>query len=299
MGNLLDNLKGRLSNRQSHRRRLNRKKIFVCFLILFFSSYMIGHADYSNYRIYNEPTSTLEQCEQWAKDIHANDLFKSWIPLAYDISLEYGIDPTVLIAQTSIETGYARFGGVIDSSYHNTCGMKVVKGGDNYDRKVHQRFTSWEVGFRAQAQHLRLYAGKNDIKGDIIYDPRHFEEIKGTAKNVSQLSSKWASNSSYGNQVNNLCEEIVRTKVKSKDTILREEKNKNYEGHKDKNDNKDNLKNNIPNTFPSKELGRTNRVKNILSNRSKNSFMSRIKNSFNSKDSNSKVNYVKEILNKK
>ena len=192
------------------------KKVALVILIILFSVFMVSpnkSCAYNDYNIINSPTSNIQQIEIWAKKKRANDLFMSWVPLAYDIAVHHKVDPTVMIAQTAIETGYGDFGGVLDASYFNTCGMKTNKGGGNYNKNAHQRFNSWKDSFIAQAQHLRLYAGLDDLSGEKIYDVRHFKEIKGTAKTVNELGEKWASNINYGLYINQLCDEIIGTKV--------------------------------------------------------------------------------------
>lgn len=194
------------------------KKISIFIMILFmvfFSSYEETNA-VKDYHILNKPTATKEQIYEWANNNNATDLYLSWIDMGYDIAKEYGIDPTVMFAQMAIETGFGKFGGVIDASYHNVAGIKTSKGGSNSDPNAHARFKSWEQGITAQAQHLSLYAGEYIKNKSKIVDPRYFKELQGTAYTVSQLSSRWASGSRYGNDINRLCDNIVNTKADKK-----------------------------------------------------------------------------------
>ena len=103
---------------------------------------------------------TYRQCESWIKGIGtANKLALEVLPLLWKSAVNNGIVPEILIAQAMIETGYFNFGGVLNASFHNTCGLKVTKGGGNYDANAHMRFASWEEGIQAHADHLALYAG--------------------------------------------------------------------------------------------------------------------------------------------
>lgn len=156
----------------------------------------------ANFLIINKPTATLDKINTWAKD--KPDLFRKIIPIAYNLSIEYGIDPTVTIAQIALETGYCRYGGKVPPSFHNTCGLKSKNG------KGFNQFKSWEEGIEAHVQHLALYAGSPKLQGKQIVDPRHFKELKGTAKSVNDLSLKWASNSDYGKKLNNMCKDIAK-----------------------------------------------------------------------------------------
>ena len=202
------------------------KKICVSILVISLSVLPLsGFATSSteDYKIMNNPTATKQQIKDWAEKQNASDLYISLINEAYDMAVKYEIDPTVMLSQFALETGFCRYNGVIDESYHNPCGLKTSSGGGNYDKKAHMKFDSWEDGFEAQAQHLRLYAGHcyhyvdiEDCPSDCkkIIDPRHFEEIGGKATYISDLSRLWATDTSYGNKLNNMCNQIVNTEIK-------------------------------------------------------------------------------------
>jgi flagellum-specific peptidoglycan hydrolase FlgJ len=157
---------------------------------------------FNNFLIINKPTATLDQINLWAKGKPV--LFRQAIPIAYRLSLQYGVDPVLTIAQIALETGYCRFGGKVSPSHHNTCGLKTKDG------KAFHKFESWAQGIEAHVQHLALYANAPKLKGKTIVDPRHFESLRGTAKTVNDLSMKWATNSDYGIKLNKLCEEITK-----------------------------------------------------------------------------------------
>lgn len=155
-----------------------------------------------DFLIINKPTTSLEKIQSWASN--KPELFKHVIPIAYKLSVEYGLDPVVVIAQIAVETGYCRFGGKVSPSYHNTCGLKTKDG------KGFNRFDSWEEGIEAHIQHLALYVNAPNLKNKTIVDPRHFNSLRGTAKTVNDLSRKWCTTSDYGKKLNNLCKEIVK-----------------------------------------------------------------------------------------
>ena len=161
-----------------------------------------GKVTRNDFLIINSPSATLDNINKWA--ITKPDLFKKIVPIAYDISIKYGVDPVVTIAQIALETGYCRFGGKVSPSHHNTCGLKAKDG------KTFNTFKSWEEGIEAHVQHLALYAGAKSLAGKKIVDPRHFNELKGIAKTVNNLSLKWATNSDYGKKLNDLCKEISK-----------------------------------------------------------------------------------------
>ena len=156
-----------------------------------------------DFLIINKPSATLDQLNIWSKNKPV--LFRKTIPIAYKLSLQYGVDPVVTIAQIALETGYCTFKGQVSSSHHNTCGLKTKDG------KTFHKFTSWEEGIEAHVQHLALYANSLKLANKEIKDPRHFESLRGCAKTVRALSNKWATNSTYGKKINSLCEEIIKS----------------------------------------------------------------------------------------
>jgi flagellum-specific peptidoglycan hydrolase FlgJ len=158
---------------------------------------------FKNFLIINKPSATLDQLNLWSKNKPV--LFRSIIPIAYRLSLQYGIDPVLTIAQIALETGYCRFGGKVSPSHCNTCGLKTKDG------KEFHKFDSWAQGIEAHVQHLALYANAPKLQGKKIVDPRHFDSLRGTAKTVNDLSMKWATNSDYGKKLNSLCEEIIKS----------------------------------------------------------------------------------------
>ena len=157
---------------------------------------------YNDFPILNKPSATLDKINIWAKNKPV--LFRQAIPLAYRLSLQYGIDPVVTIAQIALETGYCTYPGKVSSSYKNTCGLKTKDGKDFH------KFSSWEEGIEAHVQHLALYANSPKLQNKKIVDPRHFDSLRGCAKTVNALSLKWATNSDYGNKINTLCKQIIK-----------------------------------------------------------------------------------------
>jgi N-acetylmuramoyl-L-alanine amidase len=104
----------------------------------------------------------------------------------------------VAYAQSAKETGYGNFGGVIDPSFRNPCGLKTTAGGSDSDPDAHQRFTTWRQGITACIDHLALYAGAPGYPRPSTPDPRHFPSIRGTARTVERLGAAWAPAPDYG-----------------------------------------------------------------------------------------------------
>lgn len=149
--------------------------------------------------ILGEPHSSVAQAQAWARARGGTRTFIALAPKYWKLSQKHGgVRPDVAYAQSAKETGFGKFGGVIDASYKNPCGMKKAEGGGNYDPEAHQRFGSWDEGIAAHLDHLALYGGADGFPRSATSDPRHFPSIHGKAKTVEALGGKWAPAADYG-----------------------------------------------------------------------------------------------------
>lgn len=159
-------------------------------------------ASVSDINIISGTEITAENAKAWARSKGATETFVSIADLFWNYSASHGgVNPAVAYAQSAKETNFGRFGGVIDESYHNTCGLKISSGGDNYDPNAHKRFNSWDEGVQAQLDHLALYAGASGYPRANTFDTRHFASIKGRATTVVSLGGNWAPSGSYGSEI--------------------------------------------------------------------------------------------------
>lgn len=156
-------------------------------------------------------SATVAQAQAWAKSKNAATWFIDQAPTYWEIAGKYGVNPAGVYAQSAIETGYGRFGGVIDETYFNPCGLKRTEGGGNYDPGAHMRFSGWKEGIIAQVHHLLLYAGKPQ---NPTPDPRHFAWLSGKAKTWQALGGNWAPSKQYGDKIVGLMREIEQTAAK-------------------------------------------------------------------------------------
>jgi N-acetylmuramoyl-L-alanine amidase len=169
-----------------------------------------AQASATDIKIISDTEVTAKQAEQWAKSKGATDTFVSLAELYWMYAPEHGnINPAIAYIQSAKETGYGKFGGVLDESYHNTCGLKTTSGGSDTDPNAHQKFNTWDEGVQAQLDHLALYAGADGYPRSNTYDPRHFVTIKGTVITVNALGGKWAPNLTYGEEINKLYNDLL------------------------------------------------------------------------------------------
>ena len=105
----------------------------------------------------------------------------------FKLAPKYGIDPTMAISQSILETGWFKYAGsAVKPEQHNYCGLGVtstgVEGG---------KFNTIEDGVTAQLQHLYAY-GCKDTLSETIIDPRFKYVTRGIAPYWEQLAGRWA-----------------------------------------------------------------------------------------------------------
>ena len=152
-------------------------------------------------RILGAPSSSVERAQDWARASGATPTFVRLAPLYWKLAPPRGVRPEIAFAQSAKETAFGRFGGVLDASYRNPCGLKKAAGGGNYDPDAHRRFATWRQGVTAHLDHLALYAGARGYPKHATPDPRHFPFLRGRAPTVQALGGAWAPSESYGDEV--------------------------------------------------------------------------------------------------
>lgn len=167
--------------------------------------------------IIGPPSASLEVVQRKLREQNRSVLFTNEIvPALYKEGLRYGVDPVLMIAQCAKETGWGTFPGKVKPWFNNTAGIKVhpteqalypgVTDGDN--PLAHQRFASWTMGARAQAQHLRRYAGMPVPDDEVVY-PRHWVVQLYRLKTVFDLSGRWAPSPSYGSEIADIARTLI------------------------------------------------------------------------------------------
>ncbi|NPV72155.1 MAG: hypothetical protein HPY55_16235 [Firmicutes bacterium] len=146
--------------------------------------------------------ATVEQAQAWARSRGATEQFVALAPLYWRLGPERGgVEPAGAYSQAAKEMAFGRFGGVVDPSFCNPCGLKTRQGGSNSDPNAHQRFASWEKGVIAHLDHLALYAGAPGYPRPDTPDPRHFPFLLGKARTYEELGGKWAPSPDYGRSI--------------------------------------------------------------------------------------------------
>ena len=114
-----------------------------------------------------------------------------------EASLE-GINSDVAFAQMCLETGFLRFGGLVQPEFHNYCGLGAMDA--EHPGEV---FETEELGVRAHIQHLQAYATKEEtqLNGELI-DPRYNWVHKTKyIETIYELAGNWATDPQYGQKL--------------------------------------------------------------------------------------------------
>ncbi|MBU3220681.1 N-acetylmuramoyl-L-alanine amidase [Clostridium algidicarnis] len=190
------------------------------FLICFVSSVLLpvkvvqattDTSYFEDMKILSKSEVTVKEMQDWARKSKATETFINLAPIYVNLSATHGgVNPAIAYAQSAKETGYGRFGGILDESFFNPCGIKTSQGGEDKDPLAHSKFKSWEEGISAHLDHLALYAGESSYPRKDTFDPRHFASIKGKATTVKDLGGKWAPSETYGLQIASLVKEIYK-----------------------------------------------------------------------------------------
>ena len=169
-------------------------------------------------KIVSKTSISVETAKLWAKKRNATQTFINLADLFWKYAPSNGnVNPAVAYVQAALETGYGRYGNILDETYHNTCGLKATDAGtsaDDNEKEAHKRFDNWDHGVQAHLDHLALYAGApgypkanieqnylgNNIDQYTTYDPRHFKYLAGKAQTVKELSNNWAGEG-YGDKL--------------------------------------------------------------------------------------------------
>ncbi|MEG3910949.1 N-acetylmuramoyl-L-alanine amidase [Microcoleus sp. w2-18bC1] len=106
-----------------------------------------------------------------------------------------GVNHNIAFSQMCLETGYLNFGGDVEPSQNNFCGLGASGGGVKG-----ASFPNVRTGVKAHIQHLKAYASQDPVVPPIV-DPRFNLVQRGIAPMVADLSGRWATEKSYGNKI--------------------------------------------------------------------------------------------------
>lgn len=112
-----------------------------------------------------------------------------------------GVNSDVAFAQMCHETGFLRFGGLVQPEWHNYCGLGAMS-----KENPGCQFQTRTLGIRAHIQHLQAYGTTEDINlNQELIDPRYSWVHKTKfIEDISGLTGTWATDPEYSNKLENM-----------------------------------------------------------------------------------------------
>ena len=112
-----------------------------------------------------------------------------------------GVNSDVAFAQMCLETGYLRFGGLVQPEFHNYCGLGAMDA-----EHPGEQFETEELGVRAHIQHLQAYGTTEEQKlVKELVDPRYNWVHKTKyIETIYELAGTWATDPLYGQKIESI-----------------------------------------------------------------------------------------------
>lgn len=109
-----------------------------------------------------------------------------------------GINSDVAFSQMCLETGFLRFGGLVQPEFHNYCGLGAMDA-----EHPGEQFETEQLGIRAHIQHLQAYATTEDVLlNQELIDPRYNWVHKTKfIEDIWGLTGTWAMDPNYAKKI--------------------------------------------------------------------------------------------------
>ena len=130
------------------------KKLWYIILSLILALILYDITDAYSPIIATDNTTTAEQAIEFLKDRDATKSMLDCVPFIYDYCEEVGIDATIVIGISSLETGYGKSNLFIRNN--NPGGMKARRGW--------MKFDTLEDGYRTMINKIAVMAGVRESK---------------------------------------------------------------------------------------------------------------------------------------
>ena len=136
---------------------------------------------------------------------------KNWQEI-YDFAALYieesaaeNINSDFAFAQMCLETGYLRFGGLVQPEFHNYCGLGAMDA-----EHPGEIFETEELGVRAHIQHLQAYATTEEVAlHKELVDPRYnWVHKTKLVEDIFGLAGTWASDPLYGEKLDGILNQL-------------------------------------------------------------------------------------------
>jgi len=176
------------------------RKLVILHTLLLLVSTIYGVND----KIYSQGSSSVDTLAQFLSQGNGElgeELVYEFATIYIEESKIEGINWDIAFVQMCLETGFLRYGGLVESGQNNFCGL------GSFDNKQGASFPTIREGVRAHIQHLKAYSSTEDLNRELL-DPRfHFVE-RGSALNVHDLAGRWATDPKYGIKLVSLLQRV-------------------------------------------------------------------------------------------
>ncbi len=174
------------------------------------------------YKIMGETTVTVEQMMRYFESnggVYPTEILKlggaatleDFCRIFKEEAELEGVRAEVAFAQSMKETGWLRFGGIVQIGQFNFAGIGAEDGNPS---GVCASFPNVKTGVRAQIQHLKAYASEDNLVNDLV-DPRFNKVKRGSAIYVEWLGQQenpsglgWATAEGYGCSIVNMIKKM-------------------------------------------------------------------------------------------
>jgi hypothetical protein len=116
-----------------------------------------------------------------------------------------GVNHDVAFAQMCLETGYLRYGGLVQPDMNNFCGLGSTGPGN-----PGEIFPEPQTGVRAHIQHLKAYATEDPLNQELV-DPRYRWVRYGSSPLIQGLAGTWAADRAYGDKLRVVLERLYQS----------------------------------------------------------------------------------------
>ncbi len=165
------------------------------------------------YTIMGDTTATVDQMVRYyerhssiaypSRELGAGGApdLRTFCQMYYDEAAMEGVRAEVAFAQAMKETGWLKYGGIVNIGQFNFAGIGALDGNANGNCAS---FPDVRTGIRAQIQHLKAYGSTAALNNPKV-DPRFDKVTRGAARYVEWLGQKenptgagWATGENYG-----------------------------------------------------------------------------------------------------
>ena len=119
------------------------------------------------------------------------------------------INSDIAFIQMCLETGFLRFGGLVQPEWHNYCGLGCI-------------FETEQLGVRAHIQHLQAYATTEDVPlNNELIDPRYNWVHKTKfAVTMGDMARFWAADPEYACKLEKLLDRLEESAYSGSNIFL-------------------------------------------------------------------------------